>query len=98
MSRVLIVYGIIVVLNSADGQLRYYGAEGRHLFSVSRPGDRPGEMRGGPWLDRLGGDVVQVSHGSGRLRYGPNGNCRRRLVELDLDVSWPRRSSRLRAG
>lgn len=77
--------GVIVVLNSGDGQLRYYAPDGQHLRSVGRNGDGPGEMRGGRWLDRLEYDVVQVTHTGGRLRYGPDG----RLVADDR-LDWGR--------
>jgi hypothetical protein len=65
--------GTIVVLNSGDGQVRYFAPDGKHLRSVGREGRGPGEMRAGRWLDRIENDVVQVTHSDGRLQYAPDG-------------------------
>jgi hypothetical protein len=84
--------GTIVVLNSGDGQVRYYTRGGTHLRSVGRSGAGPGEMRGGRWLDRLDGDVVQVTHAGGRLRYAADGTL---LADDRLDWSRIHRLGRL---
>jgi hypothetical protein len=65
--------GTIVVLNAGDSQLRYFAPDGRHLRSVGRSGQGPGEMISPRWIDRLEGDTVQVTHTYGRVRYAPDG-------------------------
>jgi hypothetical protein len=65
--------GTIVVLNAGDGQIRYFAPDGRHLRTVGRLGNGPAEMVAPRWLERLDGDVVQITHTYGRHRYGPDG-------------------------
>ncbi|MEX2283758.1 MAG: hypothetical protein WEE89_14830 [Gemmatimonadota bacterium] len=65
--------GTIVVLNSGDGQLRFYSPDGTHLRNVGGIGGGPGEVRGARWIDRLDGDVIQVTNSDGRLRYKSDG-------------------------
>lgn len=48
-------------------------------------GDGPGEMRAARRLDRLEGDILQVTHTAGRLRYGPEGE----LIQDDR-LDWNR--------
>ncbi|HET7233487.1 MAG TPA: hypothetical protein VFJ16_25980 [Longimicrobium sp.] len=50
--------GRIVVASAGAQQLRIYGADGRLLRSVGRPGDGPGEFRAPFWLARLRADSI----------------------------------------
>jgi hypothetical protein len=77
--------GTIVVLNAGSTELRYYSADGVHLRSVGRQGRGPGDMRLPRWLDLLEGDVLQVTHADGRLRYAADGS----LVGDDR-IRWDR--------
>lgn len=77
--------GTLVVLDAGSTQLRYYSPAGEHVRSVGRRGQGPGEMRAPRWLERLPGDVVQVTHTDGRMRYGPDGTQVR-----DDRLTWDR--------
>lgn len=52
--------GRIVVLNAGSHEVRIYDGEGRHLRSLGREGDGPGEFRGPARLRHVGGDTVEV--------------------------------------
>jgi hypothetical protein len=50
--------GRIVVANSGASALEIFGADGKHLRTVGRAGDGPGEFRALFWVGRLGGDSI----------------------------------------
>ncbi|HEX2206760.1 MAG TPA: hypothetical protein VHG93_03705 [Longimicrobium sp.] len=50
--------GRIVVANAGNQQIRWYGADGKHVASAGREGGGPGEFRGLSALRRLPGDSV----------------------------------------
>lgn len=50
--------GRIVVANRSSHELRYYDAEGNHLFSSGREGEGPGEFGYIAWTMSCGGDSV----------------------------------------
>ncbi|MEK9507055.1 hypothetical protein WI460_02515 [Gemmatimonadota bacterium Y43] len=50
--------GRIAVLNVGSGEVRFYGADGRHLRSVGAPGDGPGEFRNPFWIARRADTLV----------------------------------------
>lgn len=52
--------GRIVVANSQSRQLRFYGADGEHHYSVGREGEGPGEFGGPVGLHRDVGDTVMA--------------------------------------
>ena len=53
--------GRIVIANGGSNELRYFTADGRHLRSVGREGDGPGEFRFMRRIWRLPGDSILVS-------------------------------------
>lgn len=50
----------IIVLNAGSGELRFFDLQGRHVHSVGRKGDGPGEIRSGYWLGPHRGDSLAV--------------------------------------
>ncbi|MGH7470490.1 MAG: 6-bladed beta-propeller [Longimicrobiales bacterium] len=65
--------GRIAVANGGSSELRVYDAQGKHLRTMGRAGDGPGEFRTLRYLWRLRGDsLVAVDTRNGRLTfYGP---------------------------
>lgn len=59
--------GRLAVANSGAGTFEIYGADGRHLQTVGRPGDGPGEFRALFWIGWLAGDSI-VTWDSGLSR------------------------------
>jgi hypothetical protein len=57
--------GRIVVANGGTSELRYYGADGRHLASAGRSGGGPGEFQNLFWVGQRA-DSVLAFDGSGR--------------------------------
>jgi hypothetical protein len=53
--------GEVLIANQGTSELRFYDAEGRHLWSAGREGDGPGEFRAMRGLWSLGPDSVLVS-------------------------------------
>lgn len=54
--------GRIVIANGGSNELRYFAPDGRHVRSVGREGDGPGEFRFIGRILRLPGDSVLVSN------------------------------------
>ena len=54
--------GRIVIANGGTSELRYYTPDGRHLHSVGREGDGPGEFRMIGRIIRLPGDSVLAAN------------------------------------
>lgn len=79
--------GRLAVANGGTFEVRYYGADGRHLASAGGEGDGPGEFRRFSWMGPAGGDSVAVFDGSQRrfTIFGPNGEYARdfRLDEFE---------------
>jgi hypothetical protein len=50
--------GGIVVANGGSNEIRFYDASGRHLRSVGREGEGPGEFRSLGWIQRMPGDSL----------------------------------------
>lgn len=71
--------GTVAVLDAGNHQLRFYGPDGEHAFSVGGAGDGPGEFRFPNHLERLEGDTLQITDGWFRIRYDGEG----RLVAHD---------------
>lgn len=69
--------GTIVVGNSATGQIRFFGGDGRLLRTIGRQGDGPGEFSG----------RIRLSRGTGRkLRAADGGDRRITVYEADGTV------------
>lgn len=69
-SAVQLQSGVIVVANNGTSELRYYDAQGRHLRTVGRPGDGPGEFRELWYARAIRGDtVVTWDVGQRRVSY-----------------------------
>ena len=88
--------GRIVVLNASSHELKYYDAEGKHLFNAGGQGDGPGELRMWPEsFTRLPGDSILVlSPVRGLTRFGPAGEyVTSRPVNLPWPADWACRSS-----
>lgn len=70
--------GTIVVGNSATGQIRFFGGDGRLLRTIGRQGDGPGEFSG----------RIRLSRGTGRkLRAADGGDRRITVYEADGTVA-----------
>lgn len=52
--------GSIALINNGTSELRFYDRSGRHLRTVGRRGDGPGEFRAMETLDRSAGDTLHV--------------------------------------
>ncbi|MGE5926968.1 MAG: hypothetical protein ACM357_06420 [Gemmatimonadota bacterium] len=52
--------GRIALINNGTSELRFYDRAGRHLRTVGRSGDGPGEFRAMETLDRSPGDTLHV--------------------------------------
>lgn len=52
--------GSIALINNGTSELRFYDRSGRHLRTVGRKGDGPGEFRAMETLDRSAGDTLHV--------------------------------------
>lgn len=66
--------GRIVIANLSSLELKYYDAEGRHLFDAGGEGEGPGEFKSFDQLARLPGDSILVlSWHTGLTRFGPDG-------------------------
>lgn len=80
--------GRIVVANSGTHEVRFYDAEGRHLKSVGRDGDGPGEFRYLMRLVRLNGDTLAAFDSNlGRISwFTPGGNFLRAVSTAGNDA------------
>ncbi len=80
--------GKIYVLESKDKQVRVFGADGKHLRTIGRPGQGPGELMspGNPHV--LPSGEIMVSEGrSRRVRvFSPEGE---HLRDIDLKRYYP---------
>ncbi len=74
--------GRIVAANAGTGDLRIFGADGRHLVTVGGPGDGPGEFRRLFWAGRLRGDSIGAwDMGLARLSvFDPSGKFVRSMT------------------
>ncbi len=64
----------IVIANGSSLELKYYSAEGAHLFNAGGQGEGPGEFQSFEQVTRLPGDSILVlSWRSGLTRFGPDG-------------------------
>ena len=52
--------GRIVVGNGGTNQLRFFGTEGKHLYSTGRDGEGPGEFRSFDFIGTIGFDTIVV--------------------------------------
>ncbi len=67
--------GTIYVLDSQGPELRAYGADGRYLRTIGRPGEGPGELKAPGAIALLSDQRLVVRDpGNGRIQaYGPDG-------------------------
>ena len=66
--------GRIVIANGGSEELKYFDAQGRHLFNAGGRGDGPGELRLLSHMARLPGDSILVlSLRPGLTHFGPDG-------------------------
>lgn len=79
--------GRIVVANGGTNELRFYGPNGRHLFSVGRTGEGPGEFRDLQRVWVLPGDsLLAYDFGLARLSvFTPGGEFVRMLSVASPD-------------
>lgn len=82
--------GRIVIANGGTNEVRYFDPTGRHLHSVGRDGEGPGEFRGLGTLAVLPGDSVAAHDWRlGRTAYfGPDGMFVR-SVNIDFPAGRP---------
>lgn len=74
--------GRIVVLDGEASEVRWFDAEGNHLYSAGREGAGPGEFNFARWAFRLDGDTVLVEDRP-RIKhvfFGPDGTFVREEV------------------
>ncbi|NIM50875.1 MAG: hypothetical protein GTN62_10590 [Gemmatimonadales bacterium] len=57
---VILEDGRIAIANAGTHELRYFGADGRHLHTTGREGAGPGEFRSIGWLQRFSEDSLAV--------------------------------------
>jgi hypothetical protein len=74
--------GRVVVADAGAGEVRWFGADGRHLLTAGRKGDGPGEFQGIGRVDLLAGDSVAVWDARAvRLTvFGPDGKLARTVT------------------
>ena len=63
----------IVVLDDESLELRFFDAQGDHLFTVGGPGEGPGELTSAGHLSRFAGGV-QLKGGDKRIRFSSTGD------------------------
>ena len=82
MSATRLGDGRIVVGNSGSGTIEIFGPDGKHVQSVGRAGDGPGEFRALFWVGRAAGDsILAWDSGAGRLSiFDPNGRLAATVV------------------
>lgn len=85
--------GRMAVANGATNEIRLYGPDGRHLASVGRSGQGPGEFEGLDGIWRLPGDTLATSDVRLRRlsRFDPDGGfLGSAMVTSPVDGEFPR--------
>jgi hypothetical protein len=78
--------GRIVVADGQSGELRFFGADGRHLRSAGRKGGGPGEFQQMQWMGVAAGDSVLVwdPQASRLTVFAPDGTLARAFTPAGL--------------
>jgi hypothetical protein len=83
--------GRIVVAERSTHDIRFFDANGRHLYSTGRRGDGPGEFREPFYMHVIPGDTVYV--GDFRpfrfLVFGPDGKWVRTVTPDPMEINTP---------